>query len=266
MVRRARRRRLDYSAGVVDELLSPNLTGALELLSCRFPPGASSGEEPYTHSGEEAGVVIRGRLELWVDGRTVTARGRRQFRLPERAAASLSQSRPRRDGGDLGHHAAELLSMSRLANLWEETAVAAPRTQPLDGADARRSAGGRRRLSRPFGGAPYRRSRRQRHRPRSRGAGLWRLRPQWRTADSGTQIRSRCTSRRRSVASAARGCGALPAAPRISCSASSSGSASRRRLAAPPGSRASIRGRPRSGHAPRGAMAKARRRRRLCRG
>jgi quercetin dioxygenase-like cupin family protein len=42
------------------------------LLSCRFPPGASSGEEPYSHSGEEAGVVIRGRLELWVDGRTVT--------------------------------------------------------------------------------------------------------------------------------------------------------------------------------------------------
>jgi transcriptional regulator with XRE-family HTH domain len=72
VVRRARRRRLDYSAGLVDELLSPSLTGALELLSCRFPPGASSGEEPYSHSGEEAGVVIRGRLELWVDGRTVT--------------------------------------------------------------------------------------------------------------------------------------------------------------------------------------------------
>jgi transcriptional regulator with XRE-family HTH domain len=72
VVRRARRRRLDYSAGVVDELLSPNLTGALELLSCRIPPGASSGEEPYTHSGEEAGVVLRGRLELWVDGRFLT--------------------------------------------------------------------------------------------------------------------------------------------------------------------------------------------------
>jgi transcriptional regulator with XRE-family HTH domain len=71
VVRRARRRRLEYSAGLVDELLSPNLSGALELLSCRFPPGASSGEEPYTHAGEEAGVLIRGRLELWVDGRTV---------------------------------------------------------------------------------------------------------------------------------------------------------------------------------------------------
>jgi transcriptional regulator with XRE-family HTH domain len=71
VVRRNRRRRLDYSAGVVDELLSPTLTGSLELLASRFPPGASSGDEPYTHAGEEAGVVLRGRLELWVDGRVL---------------------------------------------------------------------------------------------------------------------------------------------------------------------------------------------------
>jgi len=71
VVRRARRRRLEYSAGIVDELLSPTLTGALELLSSRFPPGASSGDQPYTHTGEEAGVVTRGRLELWVEGRMV---------------------------------------------------------------------------------------------------------------------------------------------------------------------------------------------------
>jgi len=69
VVRRSRRRRLEYSAGIVDELLSPTLTGSLELLSSRFPPGASSGDEPYTHTGEEAGVVTRGRLELWVEGR-----------------------------------------------------------------------------------------------------------------------------------------------------------------------------------------------------
>lgn len=69
IVRRARRRRLEYSVGMLDELLSPNLGGALELLSCHLSPGASSGAEPYTHVGEEAGLVIRGRLELWVDGR-----------------------------------------------------------------------------------------------------------------------------------------------------------------------------------------------------
>jgi transcriptional regulator with XRE-family HTH domain len=44
--------------------------------------------------------------------------GRRQFRLSKRAAASLLQSRSRRDRGDLGDHAAELL-MRRLANCRE---------------------------------------------------------------------------------------------------------------------------------------------------
>jgi transcriptional regulator with XRE-family HTH domain len=68
VVRRARRRRLDFTAGIVDELLSPSIDSSLELLSCRFAPGASSGEKPYTHAGEEAGVVIRGRLEIWIDG------------------------------------------------------------------------------------------------------------------------------------------------------------------------------------------------------
>jgi transcriptional regulator with XRE-family HTH domain len=71
VVRRSRRRRIDFSAGIVDELLSPSLKGNLELVLCRLAPGASSGEEPYSHAGEEAGMVVRGRLELWVDGRSV---------------------------------------------------------------------------------------------------------------------------------------------------------------------------------------------------
>ena len=71
VVRRSRRRRIDYSTGIVDELLSPSLKGSLELVLCRLAPGASSGEEPYSHSSEEAGVIVRGRLELWVDGQSV---------------------------------------------------------------------------------------------------------------------------------------------------------------------------------------------------
>lgn len=71
VVRRSRRRRIDFSAGIIDELLSPSLQGDLELVLCRLAPGASSGEEPYSHAGEEAGMVVRGRLELWVDGRSV---------------------------------------------------------------------------------------------------------------------------------------------------------------------------------------------------
>ena len=71
VVRRSRRRRIDYSTGIVDELLSPSLKGTLELVLCRLAPGATSGEEPYSHSSEEAGVIVRGRLELWVDGQSV---------------------------------------------------------------------------------------------------------------------------------------------------------------------------------------------------
>jgi len=69
VVRGAHRRRLDYAPGIVDELLSPSLAGSLELLSSRFPPGSSSGDAPYVHNGEEAGLVVRGKLELWVDGK-----------------------------------------------------------------------------------------------------------------------------------------------------------------------------------------------------
>jgi transcriptional regulator with XRE-family HTH domain len=82
VVRRARRRRLEFSAGIVDELLSPSLEGALELLASRFPPGASSGDAPYTHTGEEAGVVVRGTLELWVDGKHFVLKAGDSFGFP----------------------------------------------------------------------------------------------------------------------------------------------------------------------------------------
>ena len=82
VVRRTRRRRLDFSAGIVDELLSPTLEGQLELLASRFPPGASSGAAPYTHAGEEAGVVLRGKLELWVYGKVFLLEAGDSFGFP----------------------------------------------------------------------------------------------------------------------------------------------------------------------------------------
>jgi len=66
IVRGGRRRALNFALGITDELLSPNLSGQLELIRSRFEPGASSGSEPYTHKGEEAGLVISGELELWI--------------------------------------------------------------------------------------------------------------------------------------------------------------------------------------------------------
>jgi transcriptional regulator with XRE-family HTH domain len=67
IVRGDRRRTLNFGSGITDHLLCPSLSGDLELLSSTFAPGASSGEEPYTHRGEEAGVIISGELDLWID-------------------------------------------------------------------------------------------------------------------------------------------------------------------------------------------------------
>lgn len=69
VVRANRRRKLSFNQGVTDELLSPNLSRTIEMLVCTLPPGAESGAEPYTHRGEESGVVISGTLELWVGDR-----------------------------------------------------------------------------------------------------------------------------------------------------------------------------------------------------
>lgn len=68
VVRAGARRRIRYASGITDELLSPHLGGALETLMSRFAPGAESGAEPYAHRGEEAGLVLEGRLEIWIEG------------------------------------------------------------------------------------------------------------------------------------------------------------------------------------------------------
>jgi transcriptional regulator with XRE-family HTH domain len=66
IVRVGGRRHLRFRSGITDSLLTPSLNGQIELLLSRFEAGASSGGEPYTHQGEEAGIVIRGQLELWI--------------------------------------------------------------------------------------------------------------------------------------------------------------------------------------------------------
>ncbi len=70
IVRRNAIRHLSYGPGIKDALLTPSMSGKLEVLESTFAPGAGSGEEPYTHDGEEAGVVLSGQFALWIDGRT----------------------------------------------------------------------------------------------------------------------------------------------------------------------------------------------------
>jgi transcriptional regulator with XRE-family HTH domain len=90
VVRGDRRRSLRFESGITDELLSPNLGREIELLRCTFAPGSESGKEPYAHKGEEAGIVIAGRLTLWLDGRRIELKAGDSFAfestLPHRYA------------------------------------------------------------------------------------------------------------------------------------------------------------------------------------
>ncbi|WP_181707865.1 cupin domain-containing protein [Chthonobacter rhizosphaerae] len=63
--------------GVSYRQVGTDLTGkALQILTERYQPGADSGRIPLKHQGEEAGVIIRGQLEVTVgDQRAVLGPG-----------------------------------------------------------------------------------------------------------------------------------------------------------------------------------------------
>lgn len=72
VLRRPQRRSIALEAGgVTKELLVPPGDGAIELLLVTVQPGGSSGPA-YTHTGEDAGVVLEGSLLLEVDGEAAT--------------------------------------------------------------------------------------------------------------------------------------------------------------------------------------------------
>ncbi len=68
VVRRSERRQLVHPRRQWrDYLLTPNLTGKLQVILSVIEPGCGSGDEPYAHdSDEECVVILRGRLEFWV--------------------------------------------------------------------------------------------------------------------------------------------------------------------------------------------------------
>jgi transcriptional regulator with XRE-family HTH domain len=68
VVRREARRRVAYPGlKAVDEFLTSNMAGRLQVIMSTIEPGGGTGEEPYTHdSDEEVVVVLTGILDLWV--------------------------------------------------------------------------------------------------------------------------------------------------------------------------------------------------------
>jgi transcriptional regulator with XRE-family HTH domain len=67
VVRRADRARLQLGFdGLVYELITPNLRGALEMLQTQIPPGFSNRDNPFGHPGEECVLVVEGDLVVGV--------------------------------------------------------------------------------------------------------------------------------------------------------------------------------------------------------
>lgn len=52
--------------GIHFELASPDSTETIEAIYGRYDVGASMGDDPVTHEGEEWGMVLSGRLKVWL--------------------------------------------------------------------------------------------------------------------------------------------------------------------------------------------------------
>ena len=72
VVRRGEGRRLNPhpidNQGAVYELLTPDLDRALEVVRYELPPGLTNESAPFVHGGEECGIILRGVLDVSING------------------------------------------------------------------------------------------------------------------------------------------------------------------------------------------------------
>jgi transcriptional regulator with XRE-family HTH domain len=74
-----------WRTGISKQLLSPSGSeGRLNLFLVHMEPGGSTGDELYTHDGEEAGLVIEGEMKLTVDAESWTLQQGDSFRFASR--------------------------------------------------------------------------------------------------------------------------------------------------------------------------------------
>ncbi|PWR00694.1 helix-turn-helix domain-containing protein [Leucothrix pacifica] len=89
IVRHNLRRSLDLSgSGITEQLLSPRLSGQLQLILTTIAPGATTGPDARRRDGEEAGYLQSGSLELQI--------GENTFQLEAGDSFSLVGDEPHR--------------------------------------------------------------------------------------------------------------------------------------------------------------------------
>ena len=95
IVRRAQRRQLHVkSTGAVQELLSPESPGGVEIYEIVLEPGGSSGSDLYSHAGEKAGLVLEGTLQLSIGPLTHLLHAGDSFRFPSTTPHRFANAGP----------------------------------------------------------------------------------------------------------------------------------------------------------------------------
>ena len=87
VVRHDNRRQLNLAgSGIFEELLSPTLTGDIQMVLSTFTPGAVTGNRPTTTDAEMAGVVLSGTLEISIGEQTFQLAPGDSFTVPKGTA------------------------------------------------------------------------------------------------------------------------------------------------------------------------------------
>jgi transcriptional regulator with XRE-family HTH domain len=85
-----------WRAGITKQLLTPpGGTQGMSLFHMVLKPGASTGDELFSHDGEEAGLVLEGRLTLVVETRTLQLSAGDSFRFESRRPHRFGNPRAR---------------------------------------------------------------------------------------------------------------------------------------------------------------------------
>lgn len=81
VVRKGQRRQIGSSQeGLIEELLSPDLTDDFEVVHSTFRPNSAL-PEPVTRPTQEVGFILSGKLDLWIDGKTFNLTTGDSFRI-----------------------------------------------------------------------------------------------------------------------------------------------------------------------------------------
>jgi len=77
-----RRTLLFESKGIVTEYIDPDTSGTMQMMLVTIEPGGGTGRENDQHVGEEGGLVLAGRFELWLDEDRLLLNEGDSFRFP----------------------------------------------------------------------------------------------------------------------------------------------------------------------------------------